>query len=127
MASSSEKTEVKVEFLSDIDLLLIVENVLERMKIEKFQNLVANFHDKAEYVICVRNLKQALNHVFGFKKVGRVIEFNEDGWLKPYIDMNTKARQKPKMIQRNNFFKLMGNAVLGKIYGTCDTTDTTLA
>ena len=96
MASSSEKTEVKVEFLSDTDLLLIVENVLERMKIEKFQNLVANFHDEAEYVICVRNLKQALNHVLGFKKICRMIKYNKDGWLKPYIDMNTKARQKAK-------------------------------
>ena len=56
MASSSE---VKAEFLSDIDLLLIIENLLERMKIEKFQNLVANFHDKIQYVTCIRNLKQA--------------------------------------------------------------------
>ena len=93
MASSSE---VKAEFLSDIDLLLIIENLLERMKIEKFQNLVANFHDKTEYVICVRNLKQTLNHVLGFEKVGRVIEFNKGAWLKPYTDVNTKVRQKAK-------------------------------
>ena len=59
MARSTEKTEVKVEFLSDIDMLLIVENLLERMNIEKFQNLVANFHDKIQYVTCIRNLKQA--------------------------------------------------------------------
>ena len=61
MASSTEKTEVKVEFLSDIQILLIVENLLERIKIEKFQNLVATFHDKIQYVTSVRNFKKALN------------------------------------------------------------------
>ena len=34
----------------------------ERMKIEKVEKLVANLHDKTEYVIHIRNLKQALNH-----------------------------------------------------------------
>ena len=29
----------------------------ERMKIEKFEKLVANLHDKTEYVIHIRNLK----------------------------------------------------------------------
>ena len=34
----------------------------KRMKIEKIEKLVANFHDKTEYVLHIRNLKQALNH-----------------------------------------------------------------
>ena len=34
----------------------------ERMKIEKVEKLVTNLHDKTEYVIPIRNLKQALNH-----------------------------------------------------------------
>ena len=36
----------------------------ERMKIEKIEKLVANLHDKTEYVIPIRNLKQALNNGF---------------------------------------------------------------
>ena len=32
------------------------------MKIEKFEKLVANLHDKTEYVIHIRNSKQTLNH-----------------------------------------------------------------
>ena len=32
------------------------------MKIEKVEKLVASLHDKTEYVIHLRNLKQALNH-----------------------------------------------------------------
>ena len=34
----------------------------ERIKIEKVEKLVTNLHDKTEYVIHIRNLKQALNH-----------------------------------------------------------------
>ena len=45
------------------------------------------------------------------KQVHRVIKFNQKAWLKPYIDMNTKLRQKAK----NNFekysFKLVNNSV----------------
>ena len=33
----------------------------ERMKTEKVGKLVANLHDKAEYFIQIRNLKQVLN------------------------------------------------------------------
>ena len=34
----------------------------ERTKIEKVEILVANLHDKTQYVLHIRNLKQALNH-----------------------------------------------------------------
>ena len=47
------------------------------MKIEKFEKLVANLHDKTEYVMHIRNLKQSLNHGFVFKKVHKVITFIE--------------------------------------------------
>ena len=40
----------------------------EKMKIEKIEKLVANLYDKQEYVIHIRNLKQALNHGLVFKK-----------------------------------------------------------
>ena len=34
----------------------------ERMKTEKVEKLVANLHDKEEYVIYIRNLKQAVKY-----------------------------------------------------------------
>ena len=40
----------------------------ERMKIEKVEKIVANLHDKTEYIINIRNLKQALNHGLVLKK-----------------------------------------------------------
>ena len=49
----------------------------ERKKIEKVEKLVANFHDKNEYDIRIRYLKQALNYGLVLKKVHRVIKFNQ--------------------------------------------------
>ena len=57
----------------------------ERIKIENDEKLVPNLHDKTEYVIHIRNLKQRSNYRLVLKKVHRVIEFNQKAWLKPYI------------------------------------------
>ena len=86
----------------------------ERMKIEKIERLVTNLRDKSEYVIHIRNLKQTFNHGLVLKKVHRVFKFNQKAWLKPYIDLNAKLRQKAKNNFDKEFFKLMNNAVFGK-------------
>ena len=39
------------------------------MKIKEVAKFVANLHDKREYVIFIRNLKQALNHGLIFQKL----------------------------------------------------------
>ena len=52
------------------------------MRIEKVEKLVANLHDKTEYVIHIKNLKQALSHGLVLKKLHRVINFNQHAWLK---------------------------------------------
>ena len=86
----------------------------ERMKLEKFEKLVANLYDKTEHSIHMGNSKQALNHWLILKKVHRVIKFNQNAWLTPYIDMNTELREKAKNIFEKDFFKLMNNAVFRK-------------
>ena len=57
----------------------------------------------------------SLNNGLVLKKVHRVIKLNQNGWLKPYTDMNTDIRRKAKIGFENDFFKLMNNAVLEKI------------
>ena len=48
----------------------------ERMKIEKAEKLVANLHDKTEYVLHTRHIRKALNCGLVFKKVHKMIKFN---------------------------------------------------
>ena len=49
----------------------------ERMRIEKVEKLVTSLHDKTDYVIDIRNLKQALNHGLVLGKGHRVIKLNQ--------------------------------------------------
>ena len=62
----------------------------ERIKIEKVEKLVARLHDKSEYVIHIRNLMQALNLGLVLRKVHKVIIFNQNDWLEPYIEKKNK-------------------------------------
>ena len=84
------------------------------MKIEKFKKLAANLHDKNKYVIHISYLKQALNNGLVLKKVHKVIKFNQNAWLKPYIDMNTDLRKKAKNYFEKDLFRLMNIADSGK-------------
>ena len=86
----------------------------EREKIEKYNKFVCTIQDKKNYVVHIRALKQVLNHGLILKKVDRVIQFNQEAWLKPYIDMNTKLRTEAKNDFEKDFFKLMNNAGFGK-------------
>ena len=74
----------------------------ERIKIEKVKKVVANLHDKTEYVIHIRNLKQASNSRLVLKKIPKVIKFDQSAWLKPNLDMNSDLRKKAK----NDFKKV---------------------
>ena len=49
----------------------------KRMKIDKCKKLVCNLQNKKKYVVHIKSLKQALNHGLKFKKIHRIIEFNQ--------------------------------------------------
>ena len=87
----------------------------ERMEIQKVKKAATNLHDKTEYIFHVRNLKQALYHGLVWKNVHRVIKFNQNAWLKPYIDINAKLRHKTKNDQSWWIMQF-----LEKIYGKCE-------
>ena len=86
----------------------------KRMKIDKYKKLVCNLLNKNQYLAHIKSLKQALNHGLKFKKVHRIIEFNQKAWFKPYIDMNTELRKVAGNDFEKDFYKLMNTAMFGK-------------
>ena len=85
----------------------------ERRGIEKVEKRLVNLHDKKEYAIHIRSLKQLLNHELAFKKLHRVVKFNQNACLKPCIYMNIELRKNVENDFKKDFFKLMNNAVFG--------------
>ena len=86
----------------------------ERMEVNKCKKPVCNLFNKKKYVAHIKTLKQALNHELKLEKIHRVIKFNQEAWLKPYIDMNTELRKAAKNDFEKDLFKLMNNSVFGK-------------
>ena len=96
--------EVDVEYPKNLhDLHSDLPFLPERMKIDKSKKHVSNLYDKKSYVVHIRLLKQALNHRLILKKVHRVIQFNQEAWFKPCIDMNTELRKQAKKILKKAF------------------------
>ena len=88
--------------------------LLERMIINNTKKLVCNLNDKKNCIVHINVLKQALDHGLKLRKVHRVIEFEQEAWLKEYIDVNTELRKKATNDFEKDFVKLMNNAVFGK-------------
>ena len=91
--------EVDIEYLKNLhDLHSDLPLLPERMKINTCNKFVCNLYDKNNYVVHIRSLKQALSHGLISKKVHEVIQFNQEAWLKEYINMNTKLRKQAKSV-----------------------------
>ena len=84
------------------------------MKINKCEKLVCNIRNKENYIMNIVSLKQALNHGLILSNVHKVIEFEQEAWLKSYFMMNTESRMQAKNDFEKDFFKLMNNTDFGK-------------
>ena len=42
------------------------------------------------------------------------MQFNQEAWLKPYVDINTELRKQAKNDFEKDFFRFMNNSVFGK-------------
>jgi len=106
-----EKKAVKKEWMSDYQKGLMKDLDLKPPDSKK---LLLTLHDKKNYVVHYRNLQFYLKQGMKLKRVHRVLEFEQERWMKPYIRMNTEFRKKAKSDFEKNFYKLMNNSVFGK-------------
>ena len=84
------------------------------MKFNQCDKLLCNLYDKNNYVVHVRSLNQILDHELILKKAYKVIQFNQEAWLKEYIEINTKLITEAKNNFEKGFLKSMTNSVFRK-------------
>ncbi|KAL9958234.1 hypothetical protein ACROYT_G035222 [Oculina patagonica] len=106
-----EKKKISEELYSDYQKKL--KDKLE-LKLPDSEKLVLTLEDKSNYVVHYRNLQFYLEQGMKLKRVHRVLEFEQECWMEPYIRMNTEFRKNAKNDFEKNFYKLMNNSVFGK-------------
>ena len=106
-----EKRATEPWKMSDYQRQLMADLGLEPPNTEK---LVLTLEDKEKYVTHYKNLQFYLSQGMKLKKVHRVLEFDQEPWMKPYIKMNTDFRKQAKSDFESDFYKLMNNSVFGK-------------
>ena len=62
----------------------------ERIKVGNAEKLVPNLRDKEKYVLHCENLKQYESLGLKIKKIHKGIKFEEEDFMKKYIDFNTE-------------------------------------
>ena len=61
---------------TDLTFTKIYHSYLKRKK-KKWKKVICSIENKEIYVVCIRALKQALNHGLKLKRMRRVIQFNQ--------------------------------------------------
>ncbi len=79
------------------------------------RKLMQTFQTRGRYVVHKRNLQLYFRHGMKSVEVHRIISFVEDHWMKQYVDFNTLMRRNASNKFEEDFFKLMNNAVFGKL------------
>jgi hypothetical protein len=81
----------------------------------KVNKLVATFYPKKKYILHFRNLQYYVSHGMVVNKIHRILSFKQSPWLAPYIQYNVDMRRLAESAEERQFFKLMVNALYGKL------------
>ena len=80
----------------------------------KDQKLILDLHDKNIYIVYYKTLKFYETMGIKIKKIHRTISFDEEAWLKEYIDNNTENRKRATCDFEKDIWKLLNNSFYGK-------------
>ena len=78
------------------------------------KKLILDLLPKKNYKVYYKNLEYYLKLGLKVTKVHRILTFDENPFLKEYIDLNTELRKQSKNDLEKDLFKLMNNAIFGK-------------
>lgn len=88
---------------------------VESLTMGGVKKLVPNLYDKHRYVIHHEVLKFYLKHGMVLKKVHEAVLYTEKPYMRPFIEICTKARKVAKNDFEKDIFKLAANANFGKL------------
>jgi len=111
-----EKMDIKYKDISDYNMIILQDLSKSELDGEAIESskLVPNLNDKKDYVLDFRNLQFYMSQGMELIEVKEVITFDQDAFMKPYIDFNSEKRKESKNDFEKNFFKLANNSVYGK-------------
>lgn len=105
---------ITVEFKDLSPLMKEVLMKLENRDKYKDRKLVGTFHQRTRYVTHFKNLKLYLQLGMKLLKVHRVLSFNQENFIAPFIEKCTMMRQQSKTKFEQDQFKKVANCVYGK-------------
>lgn len=96
------------------DLPFAVEKLEVPIPLGKNKKLIASLYDKHKYVIHYIHLQECLKQGLVLLKIHRILCFDQEKFLEPYISLNTSLRQQAKSAFEKDFFKKQNNSIFGK-------------
>ena len=107
-----EKMSVHPDLLSPM-----ARDICQQHKLKPVTNsmkLIPNLYNKTKYIVHYKNLKLYLKLGLELLHIHRILEFRQEAWMKPYIDLNTTMRQRATNEFESQLFKILNNSCFGK-------------
>ena len=89
----------------------------DQIKLGGVEKLAPNILPKIEYVGHIRNIQKYEELGCRITKVHRALTFDEEPWMKTYVERNIEKRKQARNSFEKDFWKLANNSVFGK---TCE-------
>ena len=96
-----EKLAIPYDMLSDYCKKIAGEY---EIKVGDVKKLIPNLGDKTNYVLHYRNIQLYLSLGMKLTKIHKVLKFKPSGWMKIFIDFNTKKRKNAANTFEKNLF-----------------------